>query len=104
MGYMVVVGETLWRPRAWLSVFLFFTYMGIEFTLGTRAYTLLTEARGGPVRLAGLRMGSYWQIFTAGRIPAGASMRGASVSGNRRGGGHRLRPCRHSGPVPLARK
>ena len=34
MGYMVVVGETLWRPRAWLSVFLFFTYMGIEFTLG----------------------------------------------------------------------
>lgn len=63
--------ETLCQPRVWLGVFLFFVYMGIEFGLGSWAYTLLTESRGVSPRLAGLWMGSFWGIFTVGRIVAG---------------------------------
>lgn len=63
--------ETLREWRVWLSVFLFFLYMGIEFTLGSWAYTLLTESRGVSPRLAGFFMASYWGIFTVGRIGAG---------------------------------
>ena len=63
--------ETLRQWRVWLSVFLFFLYMGIEFTLGSWAYTLLTESRDVSPRLAGFFMASYWGIFTVGRIGAG---------------------------------
>ncbi len=69
--YDTPVGETLRQPRVWLSMFLFFIYMGIEFTLGTWAYTFLTEARAVSTGLAGLWMGGYWAIFTAGRALAG---------------------------------
>jgi fucose permease len=70
-NYNIPVVETLCQPRVWLSMFLFFIYMGIEFTLGSWAYTLLTESRGVPARLAGFWMGSYWGIFTVGRMLAG---------------------------------
>jgi fucose permease len=63
--------ETLRQPRVWLGVFLFFVYMGVEFGLGSWTYTLLTESRGVSPRLAGLWMGSFWGIFTVGRIVAG---------------------------------
>jgi fucose permease len=67
----IPVVETLRGGRVWLSMFLFFVYMGIEVTLGTWAYTLLTESRGVSPRLAGFFMASYWGIFTFGRIAAG---------------------------------
>ncbi len=63
--------ETLREWRVWLSMFLFFVYMGIEVTLGSWAYTLLTESRDVPPSLAGFFMASYWGIFTAGRVAAG---------------------------------
>ena len=63
--------ETLREGRVWLSVLLFFLYMGIEVTLGSWAYTLLTEGRGVSPRLAGFFMASYWGIFTVGRMAAG---------------------------------
>ena len=63
--------ETLREWRVWLSMFLFFVYMGIEVALGSWAYTLLTESRGVSPRLAGFFMASYWGIFTVGRIVAG---------------------------------
>jgi fucose permease len=69
--YNTSMTETLRQPGVWLSMFLFFVYMGIEFTLGSWAYTLLTESRGVSPRLAGLWMGGYWAIFTVGRILAG---------------------------------
>ena len=63
--------ETLRQWRVWLSMFLFFVYMGIEVAFGSWAYTLLTESRGVSPRLAGFFMASYWGIFTVGRIVAG---------------------------------
>lgn len=63
--------ETLREWRVWLGMFLFFVYMGIEVSLGSWAYTLLTEARDVSPRLAGFFMASYWGIFTVGRIVAG---------------------------------
>ncbi len=63
--------ETLRRWRIWLSMLLFFVYMGIEVAFGSWAYTLLTESRGVSPRLAGFFMASYWGIFTVGRIVAG---------------------------------
>lgn len=63
--------ETLRQPRVWLSVLLFFLYTGVEASLGTWIYTLLTESRGIQTEAAGLWVGSYWAIFTVGRVAAG---------------------------------
>ncbi len=49
--------------------------MGIEVSLGTWAYTLLTETRGVAPSFAGFFMASYWGIFTVGRILAGLAAR-----------------------------
>jgi fucose permease len=63
--------ETLRQRSVWVSIFLFFVYMGVEYTLGTWTYSLLTESRGVPTSLAGFWMGGYWGIFTAGRLLVG---------------------------------
>ena len=63
--------NTLGQPRVWLSIFMFFIYMGIEVAFGAWTYSLLTESRGISPRLAGFWVGSFWGIFTAGRIIAG---------------------------------
>lgn len=69
--YKTPLLETLREPRAWLSLFLFFAYTGMEVILGSWAYTLLTESRGIAPAQAGLWAGSYWGTFTVGRILAG---------------------------------
>ena len=69
--YRTPLGETLRQPRVWLSLLLFFLYTGSEVALGTWAYTLLTESRGVQPEAAGLLAGSYWAMFTAGRVIAG---------------------------------
>lgn len=69
--YKTSMRETLRQPRVWLSVLLFFLYVGAEVSLGTWTYTLLTEARGIDPTLAGLWAGSYWATFTVGRVVAG---------------------------------
>jgi fucose permease len=69
--YKTPMGETLRQPQVWLSVLLFFLYVGAEAGLGTWTYTLLTESRGVDVTLAGFFAGSYWLTFTIGRIVAG---------------------------------
>jgi len=71
MDYKTPLRETLRERGAWLSIFLFFIYTGIELTLGHWAYTLLTESRGIAPDLAGLWAGSYWATFTVGRVLAG---------------------------------
>lgn len=71
MDYQTPLVETLRHPPTWLSVMLFFLYTGIELTLGHWAYTLLTEGRGIAPAVAGLWAGSYWGMFTVGRILAG---------------------------------
>ena len=65
------MGETLQRPQVWLSMLLFFLYVGAESGLGIWTYTLLTESRGVDLTLAGFFAGSYWLTFTIGRIVAG---------------------------------
>lgn len=70
-AYNTSMLETLCRRSVWISIFLFFVYMGVEYTLGTWTYTLLTESRGVPTGIAGFWMGGYWGIFTAGRLMVG---------------------------------
>lgn len=62
---------TLGNPRVWLSMSLFFIYMGVEVAFGAWSYSLLTESRGVSARFAGYWMASFWGIFTLGRILAG---------------------------------
>lgn len=69
--YRTPLGHTLRQPQVWLSVLLFFLYVGAELGLGTWTYTLLTESRGVDTALAGVLAGSYWFTFTVGRIAAG---------------------------------
>jgi fucose permease len=69
--YKTSLGQTLLRPRVWLSVLLFLLYVGAETSLGTWSYTLLTESRGVDPTVAGFFAGSYWFTFTIGRIVAG---------------------------------
>jgi len=69
--YKTPMGETMRQPRVWLSVLLFILYVGAEVTLGTWSYSLLTESRGVPSQAAGFWAGSFWAMFTVGRILAG---------------------------------
>jgi len=69
--YKTPFQETLKQTQVWLSLILFFLYVGGEIGLGTWAYTLLTESRGVDSFLAGFFAGSYWFTFTIGRIFAG---------------------------------
>lgn len=78
--YKTPMGETLRQPQVWLSVLLFFLYVGAEGSLGTWSYTLLTESRGVDKTLAGFFTGSYWFTFTIGRILAGLVARRVGVN------------------------
>ncbi len=71
LDYCTPQRETLRQPRVWLSLLIFFLYTGAEMTLGAWAYTLLTEGRGIDTQIAGLAAGSYWAMFTVGRVLAG---------------------------------
>jgi fucose permease len=84
--YKTPLRETLRQPRVWLSVGLFFLYVGAEGGLGTWTYTLLTESRGVDVALAGFFAGSYWFTFTVGRIVAGTIANRVGVNRLVRGG------------------
>lgn len=77
--YKTPMWETMKQPRAWLSAFLFFTYVGAEVSLGTWTYSLLVESRGISPEVAGLFAGSYWAAFTIGRVIAGLFARRVGV-------------------------
>ena len=78
--YKTPLAETLRRPRVWLSILLFFLYVGAESSLGTWAYSLLTESRGIDLTVAGFLAGSYWATFTVGRVVAGLFAKRAGVN------------------------
>lgn len=63
--------ETIRRLPAILSMLMFFIYTGIEVGIGLWAYSILTESRGVSPQIAGFVTGSYWAMFTVGRIIAG---------------------------------
>ncbi|MBB6480944.1 MFS transporter [Spirochaeta isovalerica] len=73
------IGETLRQLRALLSMLMFFIYTGVELGLGLWSYSLLTISRGVRPEIAGLVTGSYWAMFTVGRILAGWYTRKMSV-------------------------
>lgn len=83
--YRTPVGETLRQPRVWLSVLMFLLYTGVEVALGTWVYTLLTESRGVSPAAAGFWTGSYWAMFTLGRMLAGLYTRRISANALLRG-------------------
>lgn len=78
--YKTPLLETLKQPSVWLSLLLFFLYTGCEVTLGTWSYTLLTESRHIHPAVAGIWAGSYWAMFTIGRILAGLYTRKVKVN------------------------
>jgi len=78
--YKTPMGETLRQPQVWLSIFLFFMYVGGEAALGTWIYTLLTESRRIDPTAAGFWAGSYWATFTIGRVVAGLFAKRAGVN------------------------
>jgi fucose permease len=78
--YKTPMSETLRQPRVWLSMSLFFMYVGAEAALGIWTYTLLTESRGIDPTTAGFWAGSYWGTFTIGRIVAGLFAKRAGVN------------------------
>jgi fucose permease len=78
--YKTPIAETLRQPQVWLSGLLFFLYVGAEVSLGTWAYSLLTESRGINPAAAGLWAGSYWATFTVGRVVAGLFARRVGVN------------------------
>lgn len=69
--YQTPLASTLRRVETWASILLFFLYTGLELSLGHWTYTLLTESRGVDPQMAGLWAGSYWGMFTLGRVVAG---------------------------------
>lgn len=77
--YKTPLRETLRQPRVWLSMLLFFLYVGAEVSIGTWTYSLLVESRGIDPTVAGLFVGSYWAAFTIGRVVAGLVARRLGV-------------------------
>ncbi|HMB21488.1 MAG TPA: MFS transporter [Anaerolineales bacterium] len=69
--YHTPYGETLRQPLVWLNLLLFLLYTGAEVSFGSWTYSLLTLSRNVPVAVAGLWAGSYWAMFTIGRVLAG---------------------------------
>ncbi len=69
--YKTPLRISLQELSVWLSMLLFFVYVGVEVSLGTWTYSLLTESRGINPTVAGYFAGSYWATFTIGRVIAG---------------------------------
>jgi fucose permease len=77
--YKTPMVQTLRRSSVWLSGLMFFTYVGAEISLGTWIYSLLVEARGIDPTTAGIWTGSFWAVFTLGRVLAGLYARRVGV-------------------------
>lgn len=65
--------RTLGRPRVWAHMTVFFLYTGLEASAGQWAYSLLTEARDIPPRVAGTWVGGYWASLAVGRVACGVA-------------------------------
>jgi len=58
-------------PIAWLSLALFFVYVGVEAGAGQWSYSLFTLSRDTPAAVAGALVSAYWASLTLGRIVFG---------------------------------
>jgi fucose permease len=60
------------RPLAWLSLALFFVYVGVEVVAGQWSFSLFTLARDTPTTIGGVLISAYWGSLTVGRLIFGA--------------------------------
>ncbi len=60
------------QPLLWLSLGLFFIYVGMEGSTGQWSFSLFTLARDTPAALAGALISVYWASLTLGRVLFGA--------------------------------
>jgi fucose permease len=60
------------QPLLWVSLGLFFVYVGMEAGAGQWSFSLFTLARDMPAALAGAMVSAYWASLTIGRILFGA--------------------------------
>jgi fucose permease len=60
------------RPLLWLSLGLFFVYVGMEASTGQWTFSLFTLGRDTPAVLAGALVSIYWASLTLGRVVFGA--------------------------------
>ena len=58
-------------PLVWLAAVFLFVYVGIEVSLGSWSYTLLTEGRHLPPFAASWMVSGYWLGLTLGRVALG---------------------------------
>src|SRR5207247_1233633 len=61
-------GQLLRSPLIWISVLLFFVYVGVEATAGQWTFSLFTLSRNTPTALAGLLISAYLASLTLGRV------------------------------------
>ena len=54
------------NPLAWISLGLFFVYVGLEAGAGQWSFSLFTLSRGAPVAVAGVLVSAYWACMTVG--------------------------------------
>jgi fucose permease len=69
------------QPLAWLSVAMFFVYVGIEIGAGQWTYSLFTLERGVPAAVAGVWLSVYWASLTIGRLVFGVIVSHVSIHG-----------------------
>jgi fucose permease len=56
------------QPLAWISLSLFFVYVGLEVAAGQWSFSLFTLDRGVPTTIAGVLISAYWGSLTLGRV------------------------------------
>ena len=64
----IPLADTLQRPLVWMSIALFFAFVGIETVVGNWSFILLTESRAIDIITAGQWVSLYWWSFTIGRL------------------------------------
>ncbi|HPN64757.1 MAG TPA: MFS transporter [Candidatus Goldiibacteriota bacterium] len=69
--YDTPILKTMAHIPAWIGMLLFFLYSGAEISYGFWIYSILSEARGVAPAIAGMLAGSFYLMFTLGRIAAG---------------------------------
>lgn len=70
---------TLQNPMVWLSILIFFIYVGLEVSVGQWLFTVLTKSRDISVESGGLWVSTFWGSLTAGRILFGFILKKAST-------------------------
>lgn len=69
-----LMAATLALPLVWVGASFLGLYVGVEVTLGSWAYSFLTEGRGIDLLLAGQMVSGFWLGLTVGRLVLGRAI------------------------------